>query len=418
MSPISGIIIAITTSAFFSGVEIAFVSANKLRFELDKKQRGLSASILELFYKNSENFISTLLVGNNISLVVYGMLMASLIEPVIQRIVPVEAVVVFVQTVVSTIIILVTAEFIPKTLFRINPNFSMHLFAVPLLFIYILLYPISRISTILSKGILRIVGIRVNPRVEQHVFGRIDLDYFVSQSIDDSLDNSDVDTEVKIFRNALDFSNIRLRDCMVPRTELSAVEWGSSIERLLAEFVENGYSKVLVFRDSIDNIVGYIHSSELFSRPVDWHTRINQISIVPETMAAHKLMRLLMQQKKSIAVVVDEHGGTSGIVTLEDLLEEIIGEIEDEHDIPSLVGHQNENGEYILSGRYDIDRVNEKFDLELPESDDYTTVAGFILHHAQRLPAVAEVVEIPPFTIKVLRATATKIDLVRVKKNR
>ncbi|MGL5894252.1 MAG: hemolysin family protein, partial [Bacteroidales bacterium] len=319
MSPLSGIVLAIAVSAFFSGIEIAFVSSNKLRFELDKKQKGLSASILSLFYSNSENFISTLLVGNNIALVVYGMLMAHILEPTIRHFVPIEGVVVFIQTVVSTILILVAAEFLPKTIFRINPNFSIKLFAVPLLFIYIILYPISKFSTLTSKLILRTIGVKVSSKAEKYVFGKIDLDYFVNQSIDDSLDNSEVDTEVKIFRNALDFSNIKLRNCMVPRTELSAVEWDTPLDRLLSEFIESGYSKILVFRNSIDNIIGYIHSSELFNAPEDWHSRINQITIVPETMAAHKLMKHLMQQKKSIAVVVDEHGGTSGVVTLEDL---------------------------------------------------------------------------------------------------
>ncbi|MGL4993176.1 MAG: hemolysin family protein [Bacteroidales bacterium] len=416
MSPISGIAIAIAVSAFFSGIEIAFVSSNKLRFELDKKQKGLSASILNLFYSNSENFISTLLVGNNIALVVYGMLMAKVLEPTIRQFVSIEGFVVFIQTIISTILILVAAEFLPKTIFRINPNFSIKLFAVPLLFIYIILYPISKFATLMSKLILRLTGIKVSSKAEKYVFGKIDLDYFVNQSIDDTLDNSEVDTEVKIFRNALDFSNIKLRNCMVPRTELSAVEWDTPHEKLLAEFIDSGYSKILVFRSSIDNIVGYIHSSELFSEPRDWHTRINQISIVPETMAAHKLMKHLMQQKKSIAVVVDEHGGTSGIVTLEDLLEEIIGEIEDEHDTPSLVARKSDSGDYILSGRCEISHINEKFDIIFPESEDYSTVAGYILNRLERLPSTNEIIELPPFSIKILKATSTKIELVKVHK--
>lgn len=415
MNSITGILISIALSAFFSGMEIAFVSSNKLRFELDKKQKSLSASILSLFYDNSENFISTLLVGNNIALVVYGMIMANMLEPFIAQFVPNEAAVVFLQTIISTFVILITAEFLPKTIFRINPNFSLKLFAMPLLLIYIALYPISKFASLISKILLKILGVKVHPRSDKKVFGKIDLNYFIKESIDDALDNSEMDTEVKIFQKALDFSNVRIRDCMVPRTDLVAIEWNSDIPKLISSFTESGFSKLPVYKDSIDNIIGYIHSSEMFNSPDDWHTRINKMPYVPETMAAHKLMKLLMQQKKSIAVVVDEHGGTAGIVTLEDLLEEIIGDIQDEHDTDSLIAKQLETDEYIVSGRYEIDDLNELFGLNIPESEEYSTVAGYILHHSQRFPSSNEVVEIPPYQFKVIKASDTRIDLVRIK---
>ncbi|MGL5318496.1 MAG: hemolysin family protein [Bacteroidales bacterium] len=415
MNSITGILISIALSAFFSGMEIAFVSSNKLRFELDKKQKSLSASILSLFYDNSENFISTLLVGNNIALVVYGMIMASMLEPFIAQFIPNDAVVVIIQTIVSTLIILLTAEFLPKTIFRINPNFSLKLFAMPLLLIYIVLYPISKFASLVSKLSLKLLGIKVHPRSDKKVFGKIDLNYFIKESIDDALNNSEMDTEVKIFQKALDFSNVRIRDCMIPRTDLVAVEWNSEIPKLISTFTESGYSKLPIYRESIDNIIGYIHSSEMFNSPEDWHKRINKMPFVPETMAAHKLMKLLMQQKKSIAVVVDEHGGTAGIVTLEDLLEEIIGDIQDEHDTNSLVAKQLNADEYIVSGRYEIDKLNELFSINLPESEEYSTVAGYILHHSQRFPSANEVVEIPPYQFKVIKASDTRIDLIKFK---
>lgn len=414
MNSITGILISIALSAFFSGIEIAFVSSNKLRLELDKKQKSLSASILSLFHDNSENFISTLLVGNNIALVIYGMIMANMLDPFLAHFIPNEAAVVFLQTIISTFIILITAEFLPKTIFRINPNFSLKLFAMPLLLVYIALYPISKFASLFSKSILKILRIEIHPRSDKKVFGKIDLNYFIKESIDDALDNSEMDTEVKIFQKALDFSNVRIRDCMVPRTDLVAVEWNSDIPKLIATFTESGYSKIPIYKESIDNIIGYIHSSEMFNNPQDWHTRINKIPYVPETMAAHKLMKLLMLQKKSIAVVVDEHGGTAGIVTLEDLLEEIIGDIQDEHDTDSLIAKQLETDEYIVSGRYEIDDLNELFSLNIPESEEYSTVAGYILHHSKRFPAANEVVDISPYQFKIIKASDTRIDLVRI----
>ena len=415
MSTLTYILISLAFSAFFSGMEIAFISSNKLRFELDKKEKSLTTKILEILYKNPRQFISTMLVGNNIALVVYGLQMAIILEPFIARVVENEFLIVFIQSVISTILILFTGEFIPKTIFRLNPNFSLSLFSIPVLIIYVVLYPISKFASLLSYLILKMVGVKNVTDSTPKALGKVDLDYFIQQSIEDAPQNSDMDTEVKIFQNALDFSNVRLRDCIVPRTEIVACDKTISIEELRSRFIETGISKILVYNENIDDIIGYIHSSEMFKNPKDWTQSIRSVSIVPETMAANKLMKVLMQDKKSLAVVVDEFGGTSGIVTLEDLVEEIFGEIEDEHDMKSYVARKVGENEYILSGRMEIDTLNDKFGLELPESDDYVTIAGFILHSYQNFPKLNETVVIDKYSFKIIKMTATKIELVRMK---
>lgn len=415
MNTLTYILISLTFSAFFSGMEIAFISSNKLRYELDKKNKSFSSKILGVFYHNPNLFISTMLVGNNIALVVYGLQMAIILEPLIAQVVSNEALIVFIQSILSTLLILFVGEFIPKTIFKLNPNLSLNLFAVPLLIIYVILYPISKFSSLLSFVILKLGGVKnLNSNTDQ-ALGKVDLDYFIQQSIEDAPQNSDMDTEVKIFQNALDFSNVRLRDCIVPRTEVVACDTEATVEELRSKFIETGLSKILVYKDNIDDIIGYIHSSELFKNPKDWKQAIKSVPIVPETMAANKLMKLLMQDKKTLAVVVDEFGGTSGIVTLEDLVEEIFGEIEDEHDTRSHVAKQVAENEYLLSGRMEIDTLNEMFTLELPESDDYVTIAGLILHNYQKFPKLNETVVIGKFTFKILKVTATKIELVRLK---
>lgn len=409
------ILISLAFSAFFSGMEIAFISSNKLRYELDKKNKSLSSKILGIFYKNPNLFISTMLVGNNIALVVYGLQMAILLEPIIAKVVDNEALIVFIQSILSTILILFAGEFIPKTIFKLNPNLSLNLFAVPLLVIYILLYPISKFSSLLSFGFLKLGGVKNLNSDSARALGKVDLDYFIQQSMEDTSRKSDMETEVKIFQNALDFSNVRLRDCIVPRTEIVACEREVTMDELRTKFIETGLSKILVYNENIDDIIGYIHSSELFKHPDDWTQSIKSVPIVPETMAANKLMKMLMQDKKSLAVVVDEFGGTSGIVTLEDLVEEIFGEIEDEHDMKSYVAKKVSDEEYLLSGRIEIDTLNEMFGLDLPESDDYVTIAGFILHFYQNFPKLNESVTIGRYTFKIIKVTATKIELVRMK---
>lgn len=402
-------------SAFFSGMEIAFVSVDKLRFELDRK-RGVSSRVLTLFFKNPNNFISTMLVGNNIALVIYGILMAQIIgDNLLAGFITNHFVVVLLQTLISTLVILVTGEFLPKTLFKINPNLVLRVCAIPLFFCYIILYPISKFSSGISYLFLRLFGLKVTKDDSAKAFTKIDLDYFVQSSIDNADSKEELDAEVKIFQNALDFSTIKIRDCIVPRTEVVAVGLTASVEELKSRFVESGISKMIVYEGNIDNIIGYIHSSEMFRNPKDWRDNVKEVPIVPETMAAHKLMKLFMQQKKTIAVVVDEFGGTAGIVSLEDLVEEIFGDIEDEHDNTSYICKEIAQGEYVLSGRLEIEKVNETFGLELPESDDYLTVGGLILHQYQSFPKLHELITVGNYQFKIIKVTATKIELVRLK---
>ena len=375
MGIIIEILITMAFSAFFSGMEIAFVSSNKLRFEMDRNEQSITSRILSIFYKNPNNFISTMLVGNNIALVIYGILMAELIEKnLLANYIDNEFLLVLCQTIISTLIILVTGEFVPKTLFKINPNFTLNICAIPAYICYVLLYPISKFASGLSGVLLFLTGTKINKEASDKAFTKIDLDHFIQSSIQDSDNEEEINTEVKIFQNALDFSNIKVRDCMVPRTEIIAIEEDATVEELMNLFTEKGISKILVYQDNIDNIIGYIHSSEMFHEPADWRQCIRQLPIVPETMSANKLMKLFMQQKKSLAVVVDEFGGTSGIVALEDLVEQIFGEIEDEHDTTSYVAKSIGNGEYVMSGRLDIEKANELFALDLPESDEYQTI--------------------------------------------
>ena len=415
MEILFNILVSLAFSAFFSGMEISYVSANKLRFELDKKDKSLTSKILDVFFHNPNQFISTMLVGNNIALVVYGLQMAILLEPWIAQFVDQEALIVLIQSIISTILILFTGEFIPKTIFKIDPNFFLRLFALPLYLIYILLYPISKFSSLLSFLILRIAGVKNLKDSGVYTLGKVDLDYFIQQSIEDAPQDSEMYTEVKIFQNALEFSNVKVRDCIVPRTEIVACDKEVSTDELRSRFIETGLSKILIYDENIDNIIGYIHSSELFKHPDNWLEQLCKVSIVPETMAANKLMRVLMQEKKSLAVVVDEFGGTSGIVTLEDLVEEIFGEIEDEHDMRREVARKVSENEYLLSGRMEIDTLNEMFGLDLPESDDYVTIAGLILHYYQKFPKLNESIEYGKYTFKIVKATATKIELVRMK---
>ena len=418
MGIIIEILIAMAFSAFFSGMEIAFVSSNKLRFEMDRSERSINSRILSIFYRNPNNFISTMLVGNNIALVIYGILMAEVIEQqLLADLISNEFLLVLIQTIISTLIILVTGEFMPKTLFKINPNFTLNLFAIPTFICYIVLYPISKFASGISNCILWLTGTPINKSANDTAFTKVDLDYFIQSSIQDTANEEDINTEVKIFQNVLDFSNVKIRDCMVPRTEIIAIEDDANIEELKSLFIERGISKIIIYSDNIDNIVGYVHSSDMFREPKDWHDCIRQLPIVPETMNANKLMKLFMQQKKSLAVVVDEFGGTSGIVALEDLVEEIFGEIEDEHDTTSYVAKETGNNEYILSGRLDIEKANELFPLDLPESDEYQTIGGLILHQHQSFPKAHEIITMDKFQFRILKVTSTKIELVRLKVN-
>lgn len=406
------ILLSLLFSAFFSGMEIAFVSSNKLRFELDKKQRNLTSSILSIFYKNPQQYISTMLVGNNVSLVIYGLLMANVLTPWLEPIGS-QLVITFLQTIIATAIVLFTGEFLPKTVFRINPNLWLRLFSWLILFVYIALYPISRFSTWISIQILRLFRVKISSTTEENVFSRIDLNFLLQENFENYESEKDVENEVKIFQNALDFSKVKLRDCFVPRTEIIALEYDTSVEVLKQTFIETGLSKIPIYKGNIDNIIGYIHSSEMFEHQLDWKKQINQIPIVPENMAAQKLMKIFMLQKKSIAVVVDEFGGTAGIITLEDIMEEIFGEIEDEHDNRDYVAEQTSENEFIFSGRLEVKTANSLFSLNIPESDAYETIAGFILHNHQHFPKINEIIRIDQYTIKCVKVTNNRIELVK-----
>lgn len=392
---------------------------------MERSEDGFTSRLIDVFYRYPNDFISTLLIGNNIALVIYGILMSQLINQLL--LVPLgihnpggecsnEAVCLLIQTLLSTIIVLFTGEFLPKTLFRINPNRMMHAFSVPAYLFYIILWPISKFTSSLSKCLLRLMGQRINGRTGEQVFTRVDLDHLVQSNIESVGDEDELEEEVKIFQNALDFSRIKVRDCIVPRTEIDAVEKSTPLQALRTQFVESGHSKIIVYEEDIDNIVGYVHSLEMFrlKESDDWTPCIRQLPIVPETMNAQKLMSIFTQQQKSVAIVVDEFGGTSGMVTLEDLVEEIFGDIQDEHDVQQYTAKRLEDGDYLLSARLEIERANELLDLNLPESDEYMTIGGFILHHYQSFPKLNEVVSIDRFDFRIIKKTATKIELVRL----
>ena len=410
-------LVALFFSALFSGLEIAFVSADRLRFEMDVERHTFSSRLLERFFRNPNIYISTMLVGNNIALVLYSTMMAHLIEALLSKIpgfyVANDFLLIVIETLVSTAIVIVIGEFVPKTLFRSNPNGKLNILAFPIYLIYIILYPISLFTTWLSRIILRIIGVRIDKENTVKAFSKVDLDYFVQSGLTGANEDSQPDSEVQIFQNVLDFSNVKTRDCMVPRNEVCAVEREVSWNALRERFIETGYSKILVYEGDMDHIIGYIHSSELFRHKNDWREHIQTVPFVPETLAAQKLMKQLMARKKSLAVVVDEFGGTSGIVSLEDIIEEILGDIQDEHDVTNLIAKKTDDG-WLLSGRMEISHVNEMFGLEIPESDEYMTVGGLILSKAKGFPKVNEKITVDGYTFRVLKKGETKIELVEL----
>lgn len=409
-----GILITMAFSAFFSGMEIAFVSSNRMLFEVDKERHGLATRLINFFYRHPNDFVSTMLVGNNVVLVIYGILIARFFDnSIFYGFTP--AFTVPADTILSTVIMLFTGEFLPKMLFKSNPNGLMTIFSPMAYLFYIVLWPISRLATFLAKILLKLVGIKMEKENGEEEFSKVDLDYLVQSSIDNAKSDDEIDDEVKIFQNALEFSETKVRDCMIPRTEINAVEYDCTVDELMQKFVESGNSKIIVYRGDIDHIEGYIHSSEMFrTGGMGWHESIRTMPFVPETMAAQKLMKTFLQSKKSLGVVVDEFGGTSGIVALEDIVEEIFGDIEDEHDSNKYVAKKIGDNEYLLSARLEIDKVNDMFNLELPEDDDYKTIGGFILNFYQSFPKLNEVVKIGPFSFKIIKSTMTKIELVKL----
>lgn len=417
MSDIAVIFITLVFSAFFSGMEIAFIAANRLRIELDIKQGAFGSGFIRTFKNNPAQFIATLLIGNNIALVVYGLFFSRLLTPLLNGLIGSDAVVLIINTVLSTALILFAGEFLPKTTFNISPNFFLKALSFPSIIIYYLLFPISRLTIAASNLFIRMFSGKESDirKQESLVFSKLDLDHFVNLNQPLTRETEPYSNNIKIFKNALDFSRVKVRDCLVPRTEIDAIECKSSIEELKDRFIKTGHSRILVYQDTIDNITGYFELKDIFRDPPDILSRVRRLAIVPETMAANKLLRIFFNEKKSVALVVDEFGGTSGIVTIEDVLEEIVGDIEDEHDISELAEKKLNEGEYLFSGRLEIDYLNEKYGLELPEDGEYDTLAGLILYHHGSIPGVNETIRIGKFVFRVLRVTTTRIELVNLK---
>ncbi|MBR1543936.1 MAG: HlyC/CorC family transporter [Muribaculaceae bacterium] len=411
-------LVAMALSGFFSGMEIAFVSSNKVRVGIDVSKGGLTNRIIDVFFTNKDNFISSLLIGNNIVNVVYNMAIAGLLRPWLSGVFNGnEFLVLLCQTVIATVILLITGEFMPKTIFRINPNYSLRIFSMPLFVSYCILWPISKFTEGLSAMLMKMMGLKVSHE-HINVITVDELDAYLQENIDRREDeNKEVNREVKIFENALDFSDTRLRDCMVPRNEIVGVDINeTSREQLSALFTSSGLSKIVVYHDSIDNVLGFIRVDEMFNTDVNWKTRVKPVIFAPETLLAKKMMQSLLSEKKSMAIVIDEFGGTSGMVTLEDLVEEIFGEIQDEHDRNNLISRMVAENVYEFSGRVEIEEINDKFHLDLPESDEYQTIAGYLLTKFEAIPNEGQLIDADGFRFKILKKSAARIEMVRVEK--
>ncbi len=417
MDPTSGLIIGLSLvfSAVFSGTEIAFLSANRLRIELENKQGKFQARILSFFVKRPSRFIGAMLMGNNIMLVVYGIFMAAWLEPWIAEWWPNKVGILLTQTIISTIIILIFGEFLPKAIFQSNPNGILNTFSVPIFLIYWILWIPTLLVIGLSELLLRIATGKSYGK-EDINFGRTDLDQFVRESTDKAAEKKEeLEHEIQIFKNALEFRNLKARDCMVPRTEINALELESAVDELKTRFVETGFSKILIYRETIDNIIGYTHSYELFKQPDSIKSILLPISIVPETMNADEVLELLMKQKRAIAVVVDEFGGTAGIITIEDIIEQIFGEIEDEHDKEDLLENQINEKEFEFSGRHEIEYLNEAYDLSLPENEEYETLAGFVMFLTGDIPQTGAVIVHQGFHMTISQMSGNRIDTILIK---
>lgn len=409
------VLICLVFSAFFSGMEIAFISANRLKIELDKKQGTIAAKVLAPMVKSPARFIGTMLVGNNIALVVYGIGMAALLEPLISNVTNSEAAVLVIQTIISTLVILVTAEFLPKAVFRINPNRTLNIFAFPVALFYYLLYFIVGVTIWLSDLVLKAFFKEHNSESEEPVFGRVDLDHYVRQATSQQQALEEVEHEIQIFQNALDFAQIKARECMVPRTDLVAMDIEDTVNNLRDKFIETGFSKILIYRESIDNIIGFTHCYEIFKNPDSIKSILRPISIVPEAMAASEILEMFIKKQRSVAVVVDEFGGTSGMLTIEDIVEEIFGEIKDEHDQEEETEKQLNSNEYELSARLEIDYLNEKYQLSLPENEEYETLAGLILYENESIPEPGEKITIDDWIFTIKNVADNRIELVHLR---
>jgi len=403
-------------SAFFSGMEIAFISANRLKIELNKKQNTASSKTINLFINNPGQYISTMLVGNNIALVLYGIFFAKLAEPGIKHIIHAnDFIILLIQTILSTLLILVTAEFLPKTIFRQNSNFLLQKLSIPVLVFYILFFPVAKITVRISNIFISLITKNKNKGKNTNiVLKKIDLDNFLADNEENIDDEKETVGEVKIFKKALDFSDIKIRECMVPRNEIIAENITTEIIELKNKFIESGFSKIFIYKENIDNIVGYVHTLAIFKHSKTIKAAMTELMVIPETMPANKLLNKLLKEHKSVAIVVDEFGGTSGIVTMEDIIEEIFGEIEDEHDAAVFTEHQINENEFIFSARIEIDYLNDKYKLNLPESEEFETLAGYIFYLHEQIPVKNKIIETEQYTFEILEVDEPKIEKVRL----
>ena len=407
-------LIFILLSLFLSGMEEAFVSSDKIKYALEKKKKGFFNFFLNKIYGHPREFMAVLSVANLLALIFFVLSSIQIFKPYIDAHITTSPIFTYIILVIFiSLIILITGEFLPRTLFHYNADLWVKILIIPSFILYMLLYPITKVLIIFSKVFLGWFGLKVNIS-EEKLIGRVELDTLVKQGIEEFPEKKQLESEVQIFKNALDFSNMKIKDCMVPRADIVAVSYNSDIQYLKEKFIETGLSRILVYEETIDNIVGYIHIWELINTESEWTKKIADISFMPESMPASKLMSELMQESKSMAVVVDEFGGTSGIVTMEDLVEEIFGDIEDEYDINSGFVKQESENSFVISGRVEIDTLNENYGMDLPESEDYSTIAGLILHYTQRFPKTYEIIHVNDFQFQILKVTSRKIEVLRL----
>ena len=406
------VIITLLLSAFFSGIEIAFVSSNRLKLELDKSSGSFVSRILSIFSKDESNFIATMLVGNNIALVIFSISMTELLAPSLDFITS-DLLLLLIQTVVSTVIVLISAEFIPKVIFRINPNYMLKFFSIPLVLFYFFLYPIVFFMLFISRFFLKYI-FRLKTEQVNQVFSKVDLDEYLD-SLTQNMENEEIlNSEVEMLQNVLELSNIKVRECMVPRTDMTAINIRSTTSELRSLFIETKFTKIPVFKDNIDNIIGYVHSSDLFKKPLTIKSIMLPIPIVTESLAANEMLHTFINKNKSIALVVDEFGGTSGLVTIEDVTEEIVGEIEDEHDKDDIIDEKISDNEFLFSSRMEVDQINNKYNLNLPESEEYETIAGFLLTLHEDIPEKDEEIEFDDKLFIVDSVDEKSIKIIRV----
>ncbi len=413
MSTVTIVIVTLLFSAFFSGIEIAFISSNRLKLELDKSSDSFISKTIAIFSRDESNFIASMLIGNNIALVIFSISMTKLLDPFLNEVISSSFLLLFTQTIISTIIILMTAEFIPKVIFRINPNYMLKIFSLPLIFFYFLLYPIVFVMLAISGFVLKYI-FRLEINEVNQLFSKIDLDEYLESLTQYTNSNSGNNTEVEMLQNALELSNIKVRECMVPRTDMAAINIKSSVEQLLKLFIETKYTKIPVFKDNIDNIIGYVHSADLFKKPITIKSVMLPIPIVSESLTANEMLNTFIKKNKSIALVVDEFGGTSGLVTVEDVTEEIVGEIEDEHDIADIIDEKISDTEYLFSSRMEVDQINNKYNLELPESEEYETIAGLFLSLHEDIPIKGESIKYENKLLLIDSVDEKSIKLIRI----